>query len=104
MAQAIADQARKLCYFSPFGIIGTPPSIELAERLSRHAPGDLKHVFFTTDGSTAVDSALRFIHFLNNFKGKRPRSGSSPGNMPITAAPCYRPRSPASRPIVAIWI
>lgn len=70
MAQAIADQARKLCYFSPFGIIGTPPSIELAERLTRHAPGDLKHVFFTTGGSTAVDSALRFVHFYNNFKGR----------------------------------
>src|SRR5262249_31285486 len=69
MAQALADQARKLCYFSPFGIIGTPPSIELAERLSAYTPGDLNHVFFTTGGSTAVDSALRFVHFLNNFKG-----------------------------------
>jgi len=69
MAQALADQARKLCYFSPFGIIGTPPSIELAERLAAYTPGDLNHVFFTTGGSTAVDSALRFVHFLNNFKG-----------------------------------
>jgi adenosylmethionine-8-amino-7-oxononanoate aminotransferase len=67
IADAIAEQARKLCYFSPFGIIATPPSIEFAHRLSKYAPGDLNHVFFTTGGSTAVDSALRFVQFRNNF-------------------------------------
>jgi adenosylmethionine-8-amino-7-oxononanoate aminotransferase len=70
IAEAIAEQARRLCYFSPFGIIATPPSIEFAARLAKYAPGDLKHVFFTTGGSTAVDSALRFISFRNNFLGK----------------------------------
>jgi len=70
IAEAIADQARRLCYFSPFGIIGTPPSIEFAHRLTQYASGDLKHVFFTTGGSTAVDSALRFVQFLNNFLGR----------------------------------
>ncbi|HEY4165067.1 MAG TPA: aminotransferase [Dongiaceae bacterium] len=70
IADAMAEQARRLCYFSPFGIIGTPPSIEFAHRLSKYAPGDLKHVFFTTGGSTAVDSALRFVQFLNNFHGR----------------------------------
>lgn len=70
IAEAIAEQARRLCYFSPFGIIATPPSIEFATRLAQHAPGDLKHVFFTTGGSTAVDSALRFVSFRNNFLGK----------------------------------
>ena len=70
IADAIAEQARKLCYFSPFGMIATPPSIEFAHRLAKYAPGDLKHVFFTTGGSTAVDSALRFVQFRNNFLGK----------------------------------
>jgi putrescine aminotransferase len=70
IADAMAAQARRLCYFSPFGMIATPPSIEFAHRLSQHAPGDLKHVFFTTGGSTAVDSALRFVQFLNNFQGR----------------------------------
>ena len=70
IAEAIAEQARRLCYFSPFGIIATPPSIEFAHRLTQYAPGDLKHVFFTTGGSTAVDSALRFVSFRNNFLGK----------------------------------
>jgi adenosylmethionine-8-amino-7-oxononanoate aminotransferase len=70
MVQAIADQARRLAYFSPFGAISTPPSIELGARLAEHTPGDLKHVFFTTGGSTAVDSALRFVQFYFNFIGQ----------------------------------
>ncbi|HLB44895.1 MAG TPA: aminotransferase class III-fold pyridoxal phosphate-dependent enzyme, partial [Candidatus Limnocylindrales bacterium] len=70
MVQAIADQARRLAYFSPFGAISTPPSIDLGARLAEHTPGDLKHVFFTTGGSTAVDSALRFVQFYFNFIGQ----------------------------------
>src|SRR5262245_27894050 len=70
MAQAIADQARRMPYFSPFGLISTPPSIDFGSRLAQYTPGDLKHVFFTTGGSTAVDSALRFIQFYNNFHGR----------------------------------
>jgi len=70
MVAAIARQVETLCYFSPFGVIGTPPSIEFAHRIARHTPGDLNHVFFTTGGSTAVDSALRFVQFFNNFHGR----------------------------------
>src|SRR5215468_9817025 len=70
MVQAIADQIRSLCYYSPFGLISTPPSIEFGARIAQHTPGDLKHVFFTTGGSTAVDSALRFVQFYFNFIGQ----------------------------------
>lgn len=70
MAQAIAEQVRRMAYYSPFGMISTPPAIELATRISAYAPGDLRHVFFTTGGSTAVDSALRFVQFYFNFTGK----------------------------------
>ncbi|MFZ5790346.1 MAG: aminotransferase [Pseudomonadota bacterium] len=70
MAQAIADQVRRMAYYSPFGMISTPPAIEFATRIAAYAPGDLRHVFFTTGGSTAVDSALRFVQFYFNFTGK----------------------------------
>jgi len=73
MAQAIANQARRLDYFTPFGAISSPPGIELAGRLSFYAPGDLRHVFFTTGGSTAVDSALRFVQFYFNSIGEPQR-------------------------------
>ena len=35
----------------------------LANKIADRTPGDLNHVFFTTCGSTAVDSAIRFVHF-----------------------------------------
>jgi len=69
MAQAIADQVRKLPYTSPFSNT-TEPSALLAKKLADLAPGDLNNVFFTTGGSTAVDTALRTMHFLNNRLGR----------------------------------
>lgn len=70
MAQAIAEQAEKLCYYSPFGFLSNTPSIELAARLAAYAPGDLKRVFFTTGGSTAVESAMRLASFYFNVTGR----------------------------------
>ena len=35
----------------------------------------MNHVFFTTCGSTAVDSALRFVQFYNNVRGKPKKKG-----------------------------
>lgn len=70
MAQAMADQARQLAYFSPFNNANTVAA-HLAHELAARAPGDLNHVFLTTGGSTAVDSALRFVQFRNNLLGKR---------------------------------
>jgi adenosylmethionine-8-amino-7-oxononanoate aminotransferase len=69
MAQAMAHQAQELCYFSPWSL-GTPPAALLAERLAERSPGDLNHILFTTGGSTAVDSALRFVFFYNNVLGR----------------------------------
>ncbi|MEM7208287.1 MAG: aminotransferase [Pseudomonadota bacterium] len=69
MAQAIYDQVMELPYASPWSVT-TGPAAEFSEQLAALAPGDLNHVFFTTCGSTAVDSALRFVQFYNNFRHK----------------------------------
>jgi putrescine aminotransferase len=69
MADAIADQVMRLPYMNPFSLTSARPA-ELAARLAEMAPGDLNHVFFTTGGSTAVDTALRFVHFYNNVRGR----------------------------------
>jgi len=68
LADAMREQALELSYNSPW-YTSSEPSAELARRIADHAPGDLKHVFFTTGGSTAVESALRFVQFYNNVRG-----------------------------------
>ena len=71
MAQAIADQARRMTYYSSFGHITTPPAAELAAKLAELAPGTLNHVFFGTGGSMSNDTAIRIIHFYFNRLGKK---------------------------------
>ena len=69
MADAIAAQIKRLTYFNPFSVTAGPPA-ELAARLAKMAPGAMSHVFFTGGGTTAVETALRFMHYYNNVKGR----------------------------------
>jgi len=69
IAEAIAEQAMRLPYASPWAMAHAPGA-QLAERLARLAPGALNTVQFTCGGSTAVETALRTMHFLNNRLGR----------------------------------
>jgi len=71
MAEAIAEQAKQLCYYSTFGHIASPPAATLAAKLAQLAPGSLNHAFFGTGGSMANDTAIRVIHFYFNRLGKK---------------------------------
>jgi len=70
IAEAIKTQIEKMDYCSPFSE-STEVAAELASVLSDLSPGDLNTIFFTSDGSTANDSALRFIMYYNNILGRR---------------------------------
>lgn len=70
MAQAIADQVRRIPYFSTFQHHTTPPAAELAAKLAELTPGTLNHVFFGTGGSMSNDTAIRVIHYYFNRLGK----------------------------------
>lgn len=69
IADAVAAQIRQMTYISPWSIANAPAA-DLSARLAELTPGDLNHVFYTTGGSTAVDSALRFVMFYNNYLGR----------------------------------
>lgn len=69
IVDAMAEQAMRLSYTSPW-YMGNSPSAKLAKKIAELTPGDLNRIFFTTGGSTAVDSALRFSEFYNNVLGR----------------------------------
>ncbi len=66
--EAMAKQALEMAYFSPFNNANSVPA-KLAHEIAKRTPDDLNQVFFTTGGSTAVDTALRFVQFRNNVLG-----------------------------------
>ena len=70
MADAIAEQVRKLAYTSTFTDMSNEPAALLSAKLAELAPGDLNRVHFATGGSTAVDSAFRLVHFYQQCVGR----------------------------------
>ena len=71
IAQAMAEQAEKMVYYSSFGHHTSIPAAELAHKLATLAPGSLNHVQFGTGGSMANDTAVRMIHYYFNRLGKK---------------------------------
>lgn len=69
VAQAAADQGKKLEYYPTWGA-AHPPAIELAERIASLAPGDLNRVFFTSGGGESVESALKLVRQFHKLEGK----------------------------------
>ena len=55
---AIIDQLSRVAHVTSIGM-GCVTTAQLAERLAEIAPGDLQHVFFSSDGSSAVEAALK---------------------------------------------
>jgi adenosylmethionine-8-amino-7-oxononanoate aminotransferase len=55
---AVTEQFAKLAHATTLGM-SNPPAIELAHRLAALAPGNLNHVFYSCDGSSAVEAALK---------------------------------------------
>src|SRR5919198_4012091 len=69
VAQAGADQARELDFFTTWSY-AHPPAIELAARLASIAPGDLNRVFFTSGGGESVETALKLARQYHKLTGK----------------------------------
>jgi len=70
MAEAIAEQAAKLAYFSTFCELSNPPLAELSAKLCELTPDHLNHVYLASSGSAANDTAIRTIHNYFNRRGE----------------------------------
>ena len=68
LAQAGADQAKELGYFSTWSY-AHPRAIELAAKIASLAPGDLNRVFFTSGGGESVESALKLARQYHKLSG-----------------------------------
>jgi len=56
--QAIRDQLNRVAHVTNLGM-SHPTTIRLAKRLVDLAPGDLEHVFFSSDGASSVEVAMK---------------------------------------------
>src|SRR5947199_6337807 len=58
---AIRDQLDRVAHSTLLGLANVP-SIELAAELVRRAPAGLNHVFYSDDGSTAMEAAIKIAY------------------------------------------
>jgi adenosylmethionine-8-amino-7-oxononanoate aminotransferase len=69
MADAIYAQTLKMEFYNPFGHTTNEPAAILSEKLAEITPDNINHVFFTTGGSTANDTAVRLAHYYHEMRG-----------------------------------
>jgi 4-aminobutyrate---pyruvate transaminase len=70
LVDAAMRQMSKLPYYHIFAHKTHEPSTLLAEKVVSLAPEGLKHVFFTSSGSEANDTAIKFVWYYNNAIGR----------------------------------
>lgn len=70
LIEAATEQLRSLPYYHLFGAKGTESAIELAEKLKEIAPVPISKVFFTSSGSEANDTQVKFAWYMNNALGR----------------------------------
>ena len=103
IAQEIAKQCEKLPYFSPWFSTAEPSAL-LAKKLASLTPKDLNTVFFTTCGSTALDSAVRFVHYYFNCINKSEKKTIIAREKAIMDLPYFQPVFLEKKEIREFWI
>lgn len=70
--RAVETQLRRTAHSTLLGL-GHPPAIELAGELARRAPAGLNRVFYSDNGSTAVEVAIKMAFQFWRLSGKAGR-------------------------------
>lgn len=76
IADAVAEQMRKVAYYPSFWDFSTESAIRLAERVVGLLPADreLSHLLFTTGGSDANEAAFRVARMVQALRGRPERT------------------------------
>ncbi len=61
IADAAAAQMRKLHAYSHYGDVSSPPTTDLADRISAIAPMDDAAVFFTSGGGESIETVVKLV-------------------------------------------
>ena len=70
IAEAIAEQARKLAYYHAYVGHGTEVSITLAKMILDRAPKGMSKVYFGLGGSDANETNVKLVWYYNNILGR----------------------------------
>ncbi|GGC75686.1 aspartate aminotransferase family protein [Thalassobacillus devorans] len=73
LAEAAAEQMKKLAFSSAFSTFTHEPGIRLAEKIAKLSPGNLNTVFFTSGGSESNDTAIKLIRHYWKIQGQPER-------------------------------
>jgi len=71
--EAVVEQLNKIAHSTLLGL-ANEPSILLAKKLVEVTPEGLNHVFYTDDGSTAMEAALKMAYQYWQLKGKEKKT------------------------------
>jgi putrescine---pyruvate transaminase len=69
IAEAVADQMRRLAAFHTFELFSNEPADQLCEQVAALAPFPDARVFLTSSGSEAVDTAIKLARFGHAVSG-----------------------------------
>ena len=109
LADAIADQIRRMAYYSPWSMT-TPPHAALSAKLATLTPGDLNRFIYSPGGSEANESAVRFIHYYWNVMGEPQRKhvitrqDAYHGSTYLSASLCGKPGNDTRMELITDWI
>jgi adenosylmethionine-8-amino-7-oxononanoate aminotransferase len=100
IAEAAAEQLGRLPFFTNWVGFATPPSLELAEKVSELVPIDVGRIFFVGGGSEAIETALKVSRQYHRLRGEPTRykfvtrrsayHGTTMGALSVNGSPALR--------------
>jgi adenosylmethionine-8-amino-7-oxononanoate aminotransferase len=100
IAEAAAKQLERLPFFTNWVGFATPPSLELAEKLTELVPIDVGRIFFVGGGSEAIETSLKVARQYHRLRGEPGRykfvtrrsayHGTTMGALSINGSPALR--------------